>query len=298
MAIFSGGIAFFDSGIGGLTVLQSCLDVLKNQTVYYYGDNLRAPYGNLPQKTIRSYVLQAFDTFASLNVQAAVIACNTVTALCIDELRQTYDFPIIGTEPAIFPAAKDGGEVLVLCTKRTAESERLHALKQKSEKRYKNAHITLSPCEKLAGLIEKSPFAPPDNLCEYLPSQTADRIVLGCTHYSYYKKYIEAFYNRPVYDANEGIRRRLARTLRTIPAKNRDERPLTDFFAHKSEVCAPKPLFFSLSQYPTLQNQIISPQNIQITAKNPQDIRLFFLGSGHENNENICKQMFAFNKKG
>ena len=105
MQIAEGGIAFFDSGIGGLTVLAECCRQIKGGVFYYYGDNTHAPYGNLPPEKIKEYVFQAFEKFRRLKVRAAVIACNTATAVCVEELRKKYDFPIIGAEPAVYSAA-------------------------------------------------------------------------------------------------------------------------------------------------------------------------------------------------
>ena len=282
MALLSGGVAFFDSGIGGLTVLQTCLESLKGQTIYYYGDNARAPYGNLSTKTILGYVEQAFDTFADLQVKAAVLACNTVTALCIQHLRERYSFPIVGAEPAIFPAAQAGGEILVLCTQRTAESERLRLLKERAEQRYPNARITIAPCPSLAKAIEQSPWQPVQDVSALLPKQKADGVVLGCTHYIYYKKYIQQFYNCPVFDGNQGIQRQLSRIL----AKNRDERPL---FSPNDENKPEK----DLSPWEKLKNITQNPENC---TKNVCLTMPLFLGSGQENNENVYKQMFGFNK--
>ena len=152
MRILDGGIAFFDSGIGGLTVLNDFLNYytqLKRtenglsdiKTVYYYGDNFRAPYGNLNETQIFSYVEEAFAEFDQLQVQAVVIACNTATAICIEELRRKYPFPIIGTEPAVLQAAKEGGEILVLATRATSNSTRLKSLCDKAEELYPNSAI-------------------------------------------------------------------------------------------------------------------------------------------------------------
>ena len=63
MIIPRGGIAFFDSGIGGMTVLSSCMKLFKNEIFYYYGDNKHAPYGNLSEKQIRKYTKRAFNYF-------------------------------------------------------------------------------------------------------------------------------------------------------------------------------------------------------------------------------------------
>ena len=75
-----GGIAFFDSGIGGLTTLSACVEYAQNfnftrTDYYYYGDNARAPYGNLSEKQIFSYVDEIFSRFQSLGVSVAVLAC-------------------------------------------------------------------------------------------------------------------------------------------------------------------------------------------------------------------------------
>ena len=77
MRILKGGIAFFDSGIGGMTVLAECQKRCKGEIFYYYGDNKHAPYGNLPPAKIRRYVEKAFRKFRRLKVKAVVVACNT-----------------------------------------------------------------------------------------------------------------------------------------------------------------------------------------------------------------------------
>ena len=181
MDIPKGGIAFFDSGIGGLTVLSTCRKRI-NSPFYYYGDNQRAPYGNLPKEKIREYVLEAFDNFAYLDARAVVIACNTVTALLIDELREKYPFPIIGAEPAIIPAIKKGGEIFVLTTRRTYESERFHALCAKAAKLNPNVCISPYACDGLAGAIEESLFNPRATYFNHFPQGRPTCVVLGCTH--------------------------------------------------------------------------------------------------------------------
>ena len=124
MRIPKGGIGVFDSGIGGLTVLSECLKVCKNEVFYYYGDHTHAPYGNKPIKKIRRYTFAAMRKFRRLKVKAVVLACNTVTAVCAEELRRKFSFSIIGAEPAILPAAKAGGTVYVLATRATCKSTR------------------------------------------------------------------------------------------------------------------------------------------------------------------------------
>ncbi|MBQ9729524.1 MAG: glutamate racemase [Clostridia bacterium] len=210
MQIVTGGIGFFDSGIGGLNVLRACVPALQDYTYYYYGDTEHAPYGNLKTQEIFRYTLAAFEGFERLNVQAAVVACNTATAVCIDELRARFSFPIVGTEPALFTAAKQGGRVLVLCTRATYESIRFQTLCNLARIRYPNSDIKALPCDGLAGAIERANLMDKSrDFSAYFPKMETDSVVLGCTHYSFVKDEIETFYNCPSYDGNEGVVARL-----------------------------------------------------------------------------------------
>ncbi len=259
MKIPQGGIAFFDSGIGGLTVLDTCKKYLPNEIFYYYGDNRRAPYGNLPMDTISAYVEEAFDVFSKLRVKAAVLACNTATAVCVEDLRKKYPFPIIGAEPSVLPAASGGGEVLVLSTCATKNSARFARLTEKALARYPSVSITSVACPTLAEEIEKNIRKKGYSYAHLLPPANPTSVVLGCTHYVYVKTQIEAFYRCPVYDGNEGIAKRLRWALSTSAKstdteKNRERKPLVT------------------------------------TARPPQ---FFYLGSGKYQNKRIFEQMFG-----
>ena len=245
MNIPKGGVLFFDSGIGGLTVLAECKQRFPNATFYYYGDNARAPYGNLPSKKIQRYVLEIFENLEHLQPSAAVIACNTVTALCIDTLRSKYAFPIIGVEPAVFSAAKGGGEIYVLATKATCESARFHSLCERTVKKYPSASLRPFACERLAGAIEKHLTDVDFDFSPLFPKGKPDSVVLGCTHYVFIKEQIQSFYGTPTYDGNAGIAKRLGDFVDNFPnplyglncgerffaiergEKNREKRPLS-----------------------------------------------------------------------
>lgn len=231
MQIPCGGVAFFDSGIGGLTVLAECRKYVTNEIFYYYGDNLRAPYGNLSPERIFAYVDEAFALFARLKVKAAVLACNTATAVCVERLRKKYPFPVIGAEPAVLPAAKVGGKILVLSTCATGQSARFARLCERVRKTFPQIELTVAPCPSLAGEIEKHVLDDGYSYAPFLPPATPTSVVLGCTHYIYAKEQIQSFYGCPVFDGNAGISRRLQDTLlrlqKTFFSPNgRDERPL------------------------------------------------------------------------
>ena len=290
MQIPHGGIAFFDSGIGGLTVLSTCEKYIKEGVFYYYGDNKHAPYGNLSSKKIRRYVFRAFQRFQRLHVQAAVIACNTATAVCIEALRRKFSFPIIGAEPAVCTAAMKGGKVLVLATRATCESKRFQGLCERAQSLFPEAEIYIRACDALAGEIEKHFGEVTYDYTPHLPHEQADAVVLGCTHYIYIVEQIKAFYGCQVYHGNEGIARRLCNV---VEEKNREERPprkifctklgwLTTFLKKYKKKCK------SINKY--------LGADTQNSVKNNKKASVFFLGNTRENNANIYKQMFVNNE--
>lgn len=256
-------VGIFDSGIGGLTVLSACRRLLPETLFYYLGDNARAPYGSLPPETVTSYAREAMTAFAHLGVSAAVLACNTVTAVCADLLRAEYAFPILGVEPAVLPAARLYHNVLVLCTPRTAESERLRSLMA----RCPHAHFTVCPLPRLAGEIEDSFRGKPLRLGDHLPRGTFGAVALGCTHYSFFGTEISAFYSAPVFDGAEGVARRLHALVG-------EEKCLdTGLNSHFCKVLN------------------ISGHFDEMTKNN-----IIFIGNDKIFNKNVYKQTFAFKK--
>ena len=203
-------IGIFDSGIGGLTVLSECIKGTAGVSYYYYGDNRNAPYGARGRSEITRFVKTAMEKFAEIGVSAAVLACNTATAVCAEQMRNAFSFPVIGMEPAVKPAAEICKHALVLATPRTAESERLQSLLS----RFPQCHFTVFPAAKLAGAIEATlTTGAPFDLTEHLPQGRFDGVVLGCTHYIYFRREISDFYGVPVFDGNAGTANRLLSLL-------------------------------------------------------------------------------------
>lgn len=286
MKIPKGGVGFFDSGIGGLTVLSECRKLLPDLPFYYYGDNRHAPYGNLSERKIRRYVLSAFKKFEKLQVSAVVLACNTVTALMVEELRKIYSFPIIGAEPAVFSAAKNGGKVFVLTTRATYNSQRFQLLCQRASVIFPHAEILPIACDCMAGAIEQNIFDESFRFSMLLPSGTPDAVVLGCTHYIYIRKQIEAFYGCKVYDGNMGIANQLRKTLEKEQA-NAKKRSEDEIFREE------KPLLTTTLKR-ELNTESFSQENIEKIPQNEGLKGLYFLGSGKRINKKVHKRMFAF----
>ncbi len=299
MRIPRGGVAFFDSGIGGLTVMAACRELLPTATFYYYGDNRHAPYGNLSPKRIRKYVFRAFRRFKRLKVGAAVVACNTATALCVEELRALYSFPIIGVEPAVSLAAKEGGEIFVLCTRATFESARYHALCRRASERYPSARIYSYACDFLAGEIEKNLGKGEVDFTGYLPRGSPQTVVLGCTHYPYVKEQIEGFYRCKVLDGNEGIARRLKKVLEgeNSPENTQNHsRPPNAPFCPQTEGESGAVREKSRKELLSKKRNKRSFLFYSVVAKLLKikgEGRIFFLGGSKKRNKKIYKQTFV-----
>ena len=211
-AAMQGYIGFFDSGIGGLTLLSECAALLPGEKFVYLGDNARAPYGGRPEGEIRAFAAEAFGALSAYPLKAAVIACNTVTADAADRLRAVYPFPIVGVEPAVRPALLSGARrVLVLATKATLSSPRFAALCASCGG---EGRVAAYAPDGLAGDIEKNIFRKGKvDLSSHLPEVPCDAVVLGCTHYIFLKREIGDFYGCRVFDGNAGAARRLASLL-------------------------------------------------------------------------------------
>ena len=203
-------VCVFDSGIGGLGVLYECVRRLPRVDFAYFADNYNMPYGRFGREELIKISNEKFTQIASYNPAAAVVACNTVTAQCIGFLRENFPFEIIGIQPAVKPASAVGGKCLVLATPSTAQSNSLHDLIG----RFGSGETKVAPCSDLASYIEENVgnFNPAE-VERLLPKESADSVVLGCTHYSFVKDIIKNYYNCPVFDGNEGTSAHLCEKL-------------------------------------------------------------------------------------
>ena len=128
-------VLFFDSGLGGLSVMKEAIALHSEENYIYYADNIHLPYGDKTLEEIRKYTIDAISgVIDAYPVKAVVIACNTATSAACRPLRQIYpDIPVIGIEPAIKPAAEtfSGGNIGVLATEATLRQPKFLALTEK-----------------------------------------------------------------------------------------------------------------------------------------------------------------------
>ncbi len=189
-------IAFFDSGVGGLSVLHEALKILPNENYIYFSDGDNAPYGTKPKEEVRRLVLNAMEFIAQKQVKAVVVACNTATSVAIEELRRRYDFPVIGMEPAVKPAVTTGNRkrVLVFATELTLKEEKFKNLVARVDT---EQLVDYLPLQELVMFAEHFDFDE-QKIVPYLKHKLAGidlsrygAVVLGCTHFLFFKKFME-----------------------------------------------------------------------------------------------------------
>jgi len=217
-------IGFFDSGIGGLSVLREALTILPNENYLYYADTDNTPYGTKTREEVKGFAFRAVEFLVSHGIKALVIACNTATSVSVEDLRRKYDFPIIGMEPAVKPAvakSQNGGKrVLVLSTALTLREVKFQDLVARVD----TEHIVDKlPAPKLVELAERFVFDGPEvetYLKELIPWDRMDRygtIVLGCTHFLFFRDALSRMLPAgiDIIDGNLGTVRHLYDVLRS-----------------------------------------------------------------------------------
>ncbi len=208
-------IAVIDSGVGGISVLRSLLEMMPNENYLYFGDSANAPYGSRSKEEILDITRKNVELLKARGIKALVIACNTATSAAIKTLRdENPQLIITGIEPAIKPATLIGGrpKILVMATPLTLKEKKYLEL---AERFKSEADIFSLPCPSLAYLIENGDIDSDEidqyvkTLLEPYKSEKIDAIVLGCTHYPHVKHIIErhAPKGTRIFDGGEGTAR-------------------------------------------------------------------------------------------
>ena len=218
-------IGVFDSGIGGLSVLQALRQALPRERFIYHADTAHAPYGERGDAFVRARALAvARELIGAHGVKTLVVACNTATAAAVQELRAAWpSLPIVGLEPALKPAvaATRTGRVGVLATRGTLDSRKFQTLRAALEGQ---ASFALQACDGLAAAIERADM-PQVAVClsRYTGALAPfgadagqiDTLVLGCTHYPLARPQIAALVGPRVtlLDSGAAVARQTARVL-------------------------------------------------------------------------------------
>ncbi len=182
-------IAIIDSGVGGLTVAKEVLNQLPGERILYYGDNARCPYGSKTPDEIRTYSFQMIDFVLQFDLKALVIACNTATAVILEEARRNLPLPVIGViEPGARAAmlASKTGRIGVIGTETTIRSRAYeHALLRLHPELY----VVGLACPAFVPLVERRLQRTEEaretvaHALGQLRHEELDTLILGCTHY-------------------------------------------------------------------------------------------------------------------
>ncbi|GAA4704857.1 glutamate racemase [Brevibacillus fulvus] len=182
-------IAIIDSGVGGLTVAREVMRQLPQEQIIYFGDNARCPYGSRDPEEIRYFCLQMVDFLSQYPLKALVIACNTATAVALEDLRERLNIPVLGViEPGARAAlsASRSGRIGVIGTETTI---RTAAYERALRRIHPELYVVGKACPAFVPLVEqqlqhteeavrivKETLAP-------LHQYDLDTLILGCTHY-------------------------------------------------------------------------------------------------------------------
>lgn len=238
-------IGVFDSGVGGLSILDEALRQLPEHDYIYLADTINAPYGEKSSQWIAIRSLELCQYLARQGCAAIVVACNTATAQAIEDIRlKLNDIPIIGVEPGIKPAAMQSvkGIVGVLATEATLQSDKFNALlatlpsqcqfiKQSGAGLVPLIEAGLADGEEALELLAKH--------LEPIQDAGADTLVLGCTHFPFLRKAIRKLLGDSItlIDTSDAVVRQLRRQLELQhPVIASDGYGAVTFISSKDEV--------------------------------------------------------------
>lgn len=233
-------IGMFDSGVGGLTVMQKMVETLPYERIVYFGDTARVPYGGKSQETVLRYSIENIQFLLQHKIKLLVVACNTVTALALPKLREMFNIPIIGViEPGAEKAASvtRNQRIAVLGTKATILSQ---AYQKELQRLLPNASIFSLACPLFVALVEENFLEHPASqliVKEYLhplKDKHIDTLLLGCTHYPLLKHLIarEVGEQVTIVDSASTCAEKVSRILQEqdLSTDINNQRPLHQYF--------------------------------------------------------------------
>jgi glutamate racemase len=226
-------IGIFDSGIGGLTVVNEFFNRLPGESIVYFGDTARVPYGSKSESVVRRFALEDAAFLLKHRVKMIVVACHTATSFAMDLLLQTHDLPILGVvDPGIEAAlaATRNGKIGVIGTRGTVSS-RTYEIKLKAVR--PDIRLSAQACPLFVPLVEEGWLETDvtrDVAKFYLDPMIQDGIdtlILGCTHYPLLKSVIRSVLGPDVQliDSAEETAKAAAIQLQQNSSENRTSNP-------------------------------------------------------------------------
>ena len=192
-----GPIGIIDSGVGGLTVVKELRSRLPKESIIYIGDDKRCPYGPRPAEEVRQFTIEMASALSKMGIKMLVIACNTATAVALDDIRELFDFPVVGV---IVPGARAAvttsttGKIAVLGTIGTIKSG---AYSMEIARQSPTATVFPLACPEFVPLVESGQYKSDhasttvDQTLSKLAGNDFDTAILGCTHYPLLEHHIK-----------------------------------------------------------------------------------------------------------
>lgn len=202
-------IGVFDSGVGGLTILQEVKKLLPKENFIFVADQKNVPYGGKTKKQLQNYVDKIMSFFVQQNVKIVVVACNTATVYAIDFMREKYKIPIIGTVPVVKTLGKISKtkKTAVFSTPATAKSVYLKDLIKKFADGmtvYRVGGTGLEELIETGDLKNKKIDKILHQSLEPLLKNQVDAIALGCTHYPFLTRQIQKIVGKNIQIVDSG----------------------------------------------------------------------------------------------
>lgn len=219
-------IGFFDSGVGGLSILQDVVRLMPGFSTVYLSDTANFPYGQKSEVEVQTISGRAIEILMRYSPIAVVVACNTASTSALPQLRQQFpSMPIVGVVPALKPAAAvtTTGKIGLLATTRTLQSAAYQELKSAYAK---GLTVIDQPCPGWVEMVEighvndAAAEEAVDRIVTPLAKQGVDTYVLGCTHYPFLRSLIERYagVGAHVIDSGLAVAQQLQRLIPTTPA--------------------------------------------------------------------------------
>ncbi|MEX2584141.1 MAG: glutamate racemase [Gemmatimonadota bacterium] len=214
-------IGIFDSGLGGLSVAREVRLRLPGEALLYLADSAYCPYGGRPLDEIRDRSVAVTRALVDAGAKLVVAACNTASGAAIELLRETFDVPIVGLEPAVKPAANSSRKhrIAVLATPATLRTDRFNRL---VDNHGPGVDVVKVPCPGFVELVEAGDVDGENALkvirevLDPVIQADVDRVVLGCTHYPFLRDSVSAVLGEGVeiLDSGAAVARQVERVLR------------------------------------------------------------------------------------
>jgi len=231
-------IGIIDSGVGGLTVVKEMMRQLPNESIIYLGDTARCPYGPRSSSEIRQFTWEMTRYLEAYHIKMLIIACNTATAVALEEIRDSLSIPVLGViNPGARAAIKvsQKNRIGVIGTEMTIKSK---AYEQALKKIRKHVIVHGLACPKLVELVESGEWTGAiaekivANSISPLKDKNIDTLILGCTHYPLLQPIIESYFqgDMKIISSGEETAREASVILDHIGMLNTSEEQLNHVF--------------------------------------------------------------------